>query len=256
MPARRLASPSRAAPGDSRFDLLRSLDKFAELRSMLSAIGQETGEWAGVPMPLDDQQLVIEPTYPYADFLKKLEKQPDNTPLPDNIKFRGGFWSTRHRMRVLIYEEDGIAKHQFLPGMMRATMELGTLGASLAWGIEQEHNALQLLGTLVRHHSFKHYLLTGMFLETSKRSGLTYLFRKLRPTLVLDVRTGPGRDDKHGRVLCALCMHPIGFYAGTWAGALCPTDDVIAHLMLMRADEPMLWRKSNQHSPLRPEAGL
>lgn len=235
MQARRLASPSRAAPGDSRFDLLRSLDKFSEMRAMLSAIGQKTGEWAGVPMPLEDQTLVIEPTYPHAAALKRFEKQYNDTPLPDNIKIRGGFWSTRHRMNLIIYEENGIAKHQFLPGMMRATMELGTL---------------------VRHHTFKHYLLTGMFLETSKRSGLTYLFRKLRPTLVLDIRERPGDRPSGGRVLCALCMHGIGYYAGTWAGALCPTDDVIASLMLMRGDEPMLWRRSNQHSPLRPEAGL
>lgn len=35
-----------------------------------------------------------------------------------------------------------------------------------------------------------------------------------------------------------------------------PTDDVIAHLTLMRGDEPMFWRRANQHGPDRPEAGL
>jgi hypothetical protein len=57
-------------------------------------------------------------------------------------------------------------------------------------------------------------------------------------------------------VRCTLCLHPIGYYANSWAGAMCPTDDVIAHLMMMRADEPMFWRKANQHPPHRPEAGL
>ena len=111
---------------------------------------------------------------------------------------------------------------------------------------------LQLLGTLLRHHVFKQYLLTGMFLETSKRSGLTYLFRRLKPTVVLDARD----QAKSIRVLCALCLHPIGFYLESWAGAMTPTDDLIAHLMLMRGDEPMLWRRSNQHEPWHPEAAL
>src|SRR3546814_10910453 len=39
------------------------------------------------------------------------------------------------------------------------------------------------------------------------------------------------------RWLCALCLHPIGYYENSWAGAMCPTDDVIAHLMLMRRSE-------------------
>lgn len=30
----------------------------------------------------------------------------------------------------------------------------------------------------------------------------------------------------------------------------------VAHLMLMRGDEVMFWRRSNQHAPWRPEAGL
>ena len=58
------------------------------------------------------------------------------------------------------------------------------------------------------------------------------------------------------KILACLCMHPIAYYAGSWAGAMCPTDDVIAHLSLMRADEHMFWKRSNQHPPYRPEAGL
>lgn len=58
------------------------------------------------------------------------------------------------------------------------------------------------------------------------------------------------------RILCCLCMRPIAYYADSWAGAMCPTDDVIAHLALMRGDEAMFWRRCNQHPPYRPEAGL
>jgi hypothetical protein len=35
-----------------------------------------------------------------------------------------------------------------------------------------------------------------------------------------------------------------------------PTDDVIAHLLLMRGDEAEYWGQANQHRPESPEAGL
>ncbi len=79
---------------------------------------------------------------------------------------------------------------------------------------------------------------------------MIYVFRRLRPTLALSGRTGSVM------VLCALCQHPIAYYDNSWAGAMTPTDDVLAHLMLMRGDEAMLWKRSNQHHPARPEAGL
>jgi hypothetical protein len=94
-------------------------------------------------------------------------------------------------------------------------------------------------------------MLTGMFVERSRRSGISYVFRKLRPTLALKA----GKDDRMG-LLAALCMHPIGYYDGSWAGAMCPTDDVIAHLMLMRGDEHMFWRRANQHPAWSQEAGI
>lgn len=58
------------------------------------------------------------------------------------------------------------------------------------------------------------------------------------------------------RILCALCLHPIAYYSKSWAGAMTPTDDVCAHLMMMRSDEHLFWRRANQHAPWRPEAGL
>lgn len=90
-----------------------------------------------------------------------------------------------------------------------------------------------------------------MFAERSPRSGISYIFRRLRPTIALKA----GKDDRM-RCLAALCMHPIGYYDGSWAGAMCPTDDVIAHLMLMRGDEHMFWRRSNQHPAWSQFAGI
>lgn len=252
-PARQRASLSPAAQA-AKFQLLRDIDPFAEMRMHLKALGGIQQEWAGIPMPLEGQNLIIEPKYPQVDILRKLElaQTAEKEPVLDDpgVKFRNRFWVTRYHMYVNAVEIDGRSYRVWEPGQMRATMELQTMGASIAWGVEQEHAALQLLATLIPHHAFKKYLLTGMFLESSKRSGITYMFRKLRPTLALRA------SDIGMRVLCALCLHPIAYYAGSWAGAMCPTDDVIAHLALMRGDEPMFWRRANQHSPLRPEAGL
>ncbi len=210
-------------------------------------------EWAGIPMPLADQQLVIEPTYPKAKELMEIgAPTPEETDHSDK-RVRNIFHSAFKGRDVVIWDDlkTGRVDWGTVGHVNHIGQELKTLGCADAWGIEQEHHAVQLLGTLVRHRAMKQYLLTGMFLESSKRSGVMYLFRKLRPTLALSMR---GNDES--KVLAALCMHPIGYYAGSWAGAMCPTDDVVAHLMLMRGDEHMFWRRCNQHPAWRPEAGL
>lgn len=216
-------------------------------------IAADREDWAGIPMPLEGQRLVIEPTYPMAKELESIldKEAPERD---DDLKIRNSFWSARLRANVYIYEEAGRIRYATLPIHNRAGMDLNTIGCSEAWGLEQEGKALQLLGTLIRHRQLKQYILTGGFLERSKRSGLTYWFRRLKPTVVLDARR---EDSPEGiRILCALCMHPIAYYRDTWAGAMCPTDDVVAHLTMMRGDEPMLWRRANQHAPEHPNAGL
>lgn len=236
--------------------LLNRFDNFSGLRNGLRKIASGIDEWAGIPMPIDGERLVIEPSYRNAAGLMAMgaaEKEDAGDDLPGDIRLRNEFWSERLRCWILIWEEGGKILWGKVPGFHHIGYDIRTMGCSLAWGLEQEARALQLLGTLVRHHQLKQYLLTGMFLETSKRSGLTYMFRKLKPTVVLDCRD----QTKEGtRILCALCMHPIAHYANSWAGAMCPSDDVIAHLMLMRGDEHMLWRRANQHPASRPEAGL
>lgn len=129
-------------------------------------------------------------------------------------------------------------------------MQLNTMGCASAWQLKCELRAQEKLKTLLKPHLFDMYLLTGAFLETSKRSKVTYMFRRLRPTLAMSGATGDMR------ILCGLCLHPIGFYSGTWAGCMVPTDEVIAHLLLMRGDEPDFWRQANQHPAWRSEAGL
>jgi hypothetical protein len=202
-------------------------------------------------MPLDGKRLVIEPSYPKAAELAKIGAPPPKG--DDGWRLRNRWHSRRHGCDILIMERDGVISWGKLPAMHHLDHDLATLDCLEAWGIEQEAAAMRLLGEKTSHRQFKQYMLTGMFLERSKRSGVFYLFRRLKPTIAL---SSGGHESRDIRILAALCMHPIAYYAGSWAGAMCPTDDVIAHLMLMRADEHMLWKRSNQHPPYRPEAGL
>jgi len=90
------------------------------------------------------------------------------------------------------------------------------------------------------------YILNGMFPETSKRSGVTYIFRKGLPTLALRIdKLEDKRERRH--FLAALCQHPLAYYADTFAGCTPPTDEVITHLLMMRSDEHRFWKKSGQH---------
>lgn len=230
--------------------VLNRVDQFAPLRNGLRRLGADRKEWAGIPMPLEGHQLVVEPTYPKAAELAAIGAPMPADQAEETIRVRGRFWSVSKRADVVIFEKDGRVDWGVDRGPSPAAMALQTLGASVAWGIEQEKRAIDLLGTLVRHHTFKQYLLTGMFIETSARSGVTYLFRRLRPTVAIRL------EGEHSRILCTLCLHPIAYYAGSWAGAMCPTDDLVAHLMLMRGDEVMFWRRANQHPAWRRESGL
>lgn len=249
------SSPLPDRPVDKRraIEIFNKLDSFAGVRNGLRRIAEAKEEWAGLPLPIEGETLVIHPSYPWADALRDVTKRPDDgEPTTDDVKVRNRFWSDRLRAEVYIWEEDGRVVWGKISRPHGLTMAMQTLGCSFAWGIEQEANAVQTLGRMLRHHQFKQYMLTGMFLEQSPRSGLTYLFRRLRPTVAIDARAPTGQP----RILAALCLHPIGYYADTWAGSMCPTDDVIAHLALCRGDEHMFWKRANQHPPGRPEAGL
>lgn len=139
----------------------------------------------------------------------------------------------------------------------RLTFWVNTLGASAGWDLEAEHRARVKLRTHLSEHQWRHYELTGTFLETSKRSGLIYMFRRSRPTIALSPRwPWWGSQPDSMRCLATLCMHPVGFYQRSWAGCMVPSDDLIAYLLFMRADEARYWKFAIQHEPWQAEAGL
>ena len=74
---------SHDLPAD-KLAAIQAQDGFANLRNGLRRLGEKTAEWAGIPMPLDDLRLVIEPTYPLGPILKVpmavIPAKPDVTP--------------------------------------------------------------------------------------------------------------------------------------------------------------------------------
>lgn len=248
--------------------LLNEVDGYAGIRNMLRELAHERGEWAGYPMPMENNPIIVEPSYPGAAGLMAIGHSAESIEdLRKEAEFAKGktivneFWSSHKSGNIVIWrDEAGKTEWGVHFAVHSMPLQLATLGASDAWGIEQEARAIQLLGTLLRHRQFKQYLLTGMFLEKSERSGVHYLFRKLRPTIAASFTAGhpwrASRDTNDLTMLAALCLHPIAYYSGSWGGAMCPTDDVVAHLMLMRGDEKLFWKRAAQHPPYRPEAGL
>lgn len=212
-------------------------------------------EWAGIPIPLPGHNLSIAEGHPWRDRLLSLNAC-INPPEPGDsgVSLINQWWSRRLRVTVAIVEIDGTRRIVPLSAVdyaERVEKLLQTLGvATNAWMLDTELTAVDKLAELIPVHLFEAYVTTGMFIETSKRSGLTYIFRRCKPTVVVRAL------DAGTRVLCALCLHPVAYYEGSHAGGMCPTDDVIAHLLLMRADEPMFWRRANQHQPDRPEAAI
>lgn len=241
-------SQSRAERA-AKIDLLNSLDGFSELRNGLKRVAEARGDWAGIPMPIEGQRLIIEPKFPNAEGLMSMYSC---APEPGNgEKIRNMFWSSKLRANVIVWENtDGSIEWGRSGRGHHFDQDLNTLMCMDVWGIEQESAAVLTFASLVRHRQMKQYMLTGMFLETSKRSNITYMFRRLKPTVAMRAS-----NDKM-RILTTLCLHPIAYYDRSWAGAMVPTDDVIAHLMLMRGDEHGFWKQSNQHPAWKPEAGL
>src|SRR5258706_15882523 len=93
-------------------------------------------------------------------------------------RWRNPFGPIPRRSEIHVFEISGRAEHGLQPAAHSLTQQLNTLGASVAWGIEQESNALHPLARLLPHHAFKKYLLTGAFLEASNVSRARDVFRR------------------------------------------------------------------------------
>jgi hypothetical protein len=171
-------------------------------------------------------------------------------PQPSQFTRVNSWWNARYQANIIVFQ-DKQGRSRFGAQLEdRLSFTLRTLEAAAVWPVEAEDKAQKKLASLISRDLFELYQLTGHFAETSKRSQVTYLFRRGRPTIAM--REG----EKTACWLCALCLHPICYYGDTWAGVMCPTDEVIAHLLMMRGSEEKFWANANQHPVDHPAAGV
>jgi hypothetical protein len=250
----------------------RRMPTYAELSvAMNRLMTARDREWCGVPMPLPGLGLVLESKNPHRELLRKVQAVVDMERPPEPARactdedmtwqfvnqWRGYNKQGAHGDVVVCRNAAGRTTwylDAYAP--RRNKLLFGPLESFDAWNIDTECTAIDRLATLVTERAFKAYVLTGSFLWRSKRSDVMYLFRRCRPTVAMTSRPGFGGEDVGMRVLACLCLHPIGYYARTFAGAMTPTDDVIAHYLLAAGDEPLFWRRAEQHHPATPESGL
>lgn len=237
---------------------------YEDIAVMINRKMLDEGQWAGTPVPIAGYSLSLDEKYPNQALSQYLPRGDEPEKLhvsrtedvESDAFIRNEFYCHRRKVLVTIVQEKGrvyCLQTRTLrrpPELEKLEMLIKTMGASHAWVMQAECAAMEKLMREVNDFQFRCYMLLGYFPEESHRSGLTYIFRRARPTIVVR------KTDQGTRPICALCLHPIGYYNRTFAGSMVPTDDVLAHLFLMRGDEPMLWRRANQHPLDSAEAGI
>lgn len=246
--------------------------KHEDIRAWCDRLSDRIEEWQGVPIPLGEElPLVLEPKHTLKPFFAELRSAGMTEidimvtagDVPDDEEIVNHWYCRKRQVDVYVACSQGKYYAVTIPNspdrsMDRLTYWLTTIGASDAWDLDAENRARITLRAMVTDRQWRHYDLTGCFFETSPRSRLTYVFRRLRPTLAMTPRWPWWNRHQPDTMKClaVLCMHPIGYYAKSWGGCMVPTDDVIAHLSWMRGDEAGYWGVANQHEPSAPEAGL
>lgn len=119
---------------------------------------------------------------------------------------------------------------------------------------ESEGRALELLKEIATEDQYATYRMTGSLFHRSLHNPYSYVIRRGFPTLVFE-RTDDGRPES-SKFKLGLCAHVDGYFPGYFSGLLCPTDDVIAHLLNLRGDEDGFWKKCNIHLPTSGMLGL
>ena len=247
---------------ETKLEVGKDLMTLAQASRNLAESSIERQDWSGLPIPVPGLRLVLEPRYKnkfmenfswkecYDENGIRHAIEPEQPSQPSEFRKINSWWNNKYQVSIVVcHDKSGHARF-IVETQDRLSFTLRTLEAAAAWPVEAEQKALKKLASFIREDLFELYLLTGHFTETSKRSQLTYLFRKGRPTIAM-------RESEEGSYwLCALCLHPIGYYGNTWAGVMCPTDEVIAHLLMMRGSEEKYWANANQHPIDHPAAGV
>jgi hypothetical protein len=191
-------------------------------RKFFDELSERVEDWQGIPIPLPDLPVVLNDRHPLREFFRDY----DGTELQIHVggpsvdaeepeRIVNHWFSRKENATIFVYHKGGkafAAKEFCSPdqSMNRLDLWLTTIGASDAWDLDAEYKAREKLKGMLTERQWRQYDLTGSFLESSKRSGLMYVFRRLRPTIALSLGTGYIRPP---RVQCLDALH-CGYKVG------------------------------------------
>ena len=221
----------------------------------LAQAAWEKGDYASVPIPRGDDQTIELATRvgtygKLIDSMPSFHKAIDAKHAPPSERCHRNVLP--HKGIVLIHWRDDDGKwHIFGDSIIgqRLELQLEALTTVRSVGADAERIARANLLTHLSEQQQDDVLLTNTFGERGA-SGHFYVIRASRPTIVFQRRP----DTDHP--IAALCTHPLGYYTGTHVGVLAPSDEMLATILMVRADEHYLWRKANQLNVHDPLAGL
>jgi hypothetical protein len=210
----------------------------------------------GVPLPAmganTGRKLVVAKGTPRKEFIEEYQREQEKVEDVNEYELAGSWYPKQESLFIIkengkpvLCRENAVRKRlQML--FHSVTTRIGIVSA------RAEGRAMMTLADHLSEYQVESYVLNGCFAETSPRSGVTYIFRKGLPTLAIKKR----EESNDTKFLAALCLHPIAYYEDTFTGAMAPSDEMLAHLLLMRGDEHRFWRKANQHPMWDPRSGV
>jgi hypothetical protein len=221
-------------------------------------IAEEYGYESGLPLPTLSNKLgsvipargtPLSGLMTYNAFRTELEEEGTS----QGIDFRNSWTQLGDRTVGVVDSDAGpIAVEKYHAGWrLRKLLKTMSTRVDSQNSVEAELRALESLKEKVNPSQYRCYVLNGMFPERSTRSDLHYIFRKGYPTIVTSYH-----GNEAGSVLACLCFHVAGYHKGTYAGVMSPTDDVVAALLTMRADEHSFWKKSGQWPAWDTRSGI
>ena len=216
----------------------------------INRLAVRRGEYAGAAIPMKGHTMIVANDRLLLSRLTQIlnRKRPD----PEDRWTVKNRWQRTTAYATVIWEKDGVRETTVSNFW---TERLGLLSASIsarrAVLPEAELNAMTRLFDYLDVDAKRDYILSGVIPEIG-RSGTTYFLRKGLPTLAFL----PNRGDVDHRTAVVLCTHPLGYYTATHTGLMPPSDEVLAHLLMIRADEHYFWRKANQLPITDPRAAV
>lgn len=225
-----------------------------DFKTSVQEWGRAEHAFAGVPLYFKGDYLVLAKAYPkkLQAFYAVMNEKYFLSKRGKKDKLRNVWFSRSKNQWVYIRESPEGKIYKEIDNGTEERFKLFRYSSDFTTGLnnyEAEVIALEKLKSLVSKSVYQEYFVTGSFYETSKKSDVCYCFRRSRPTIAF-------RNFSPPKILACLCCHAVGYYLGSFSGVLAPTDDVVSHLLMMRTDEKMFWKKSTQHQPYSPLAGI